>query len=199
MDTLIFTVFGFYCGALPLAVWLGTYGLKRDIRTVGDRNPGAFNVLRSGGALWGGLAIVLEVAKGAFPVGLAAQVMHINGLGLVLCAVAPILGHAYSPFLNFRGGKAIAVSLGIWIGLTLWAVPVIGVALLILFSLLVTISGWALIFTMLGVAAALAVFGAPIELWLVWLLNTALFVVKHRVDLSKPVVFRGPLARISRS
>ncbi len=199
MDTLIFTVFGFYCGALPLAVWLGRYGLKRDIRAVGDKNPGAFNVFRSGGVGWGALAIALEVAKGAFPVGLAAQVMHIDGAGLVLCAIAPVLGHAYTPFLEFRGGKAVAVSLGIWIGLTIWTVPLVGIVLLVCFSLLFTVSGWALMFTMAGIGVYLAMAQSPLELWVIWALNIAIFIVKHRTDLTKPIAFRGPLARLSKS
>lgn len=190
MDALIFTVFGFYCGSLPLAVWLGQYALKRDIRTVGDHNPGAFNVLRAGGVLWVGLAIALETAKGALPVGLAAHVLHVDGIGLVACAIAPILGHAYSPFLEFRGGKAIAVSLGVWIGLTIWMVPLVGITLLVIFSLLLTVSGWALMATMAGIGLFLLLNGAQWELWLVWVLNVALFVVKHRADLSKPIRFR---------
>lgn len=190
MDALILSLFGFFCGALPLAVIVGKIALRRDIRTVGDHNPGAFNVLRAGGVSWGALAIILEVAKGAFPVGLAAQVFHIEGIGLVACAIAPVLGHAYSPFLNFRGGKAIAVSLGIWIGLTIWTVPLVGLLLLIIGTLSLTVSGWALMFAMAGVGLFLLVTAAHWELWSVFVLNLAIFMVKHRADLSRPIAFR---------
>lgn len=190
MDVLVLTVFGFYCGSLPLALWLGRYALNRDIRTVGDGNPGAFNVLRAGGLLWGGLAIMLEVAKGAFPVGLAAHVLHIDGAGLVLCALAPIVGHAWSPFLNFRGGKAIAVSLGVWIGLTIWTVPLIGVTLLVIFSALVTVSGWAIMLTMAGVGLFLILSGAPAEFLAVWVLNCVVFILRHWQDLQQPLRLR---------
>jgi glycerol-3-phosphate acyltransferase PlsY len=190
VDALILSVFGFFCGALPLAVWLGKVALRQDIRTVGDRNPGAFNVLRAGGAFWGALAIALEVAKGAFPVGLAAQLFRVDGIGLVACAIAPVLGHAFSPFLNFRGGKAIAVSLGIWIGLTIWTVPAVGIVLLVIGSLTLTVSGWALMFAMAGVGVLLRMTGAGWELWVVFALNLMLFIVKHRADLAKPIAFR---------
>ena len=190
VDAVILAIVGFFCGALPLAVILGKLALRQDIRAVGDHNPGAFNVLRAGGVAWGALAIALEVAKGAFPVGLATQVFHLDGLGLVVCAIAPVLGHAYSPFLNFRGGKAIAVSLGIWIGLTIWTVPLIGAALLVAGSLLLTVSGWALMFAMAGVGTFLMLGGARWELWMVYFLNLTLFIVKHRADLAKPVAFR---------
>jgi glycerol-3-phosphate acyltransferase PlsY len=190
VDALILSLFGFLCGALPLAVWLGKIALRQDIRAVGDHNPGAFNVLRAGGAFWGALAIALEIAKGAFPVGVAAQIFQVEGIGLVTCAIAPVLGHAYSPFLNFRGGKAIAVSLGIWIGLTIWTVPLVGTILLIMGSLSLTVSGWALMFAMAGVGVFLLFTGARWELWLVFALNLALFIVKHRADLAKPIAFR---------
>lgn len=190
MEALILSVFGFFCGALPLAVWLGKSALRKDIRTVGDHNPGAFNVLRAGGPFWGALAIALEVSKGAFPVGLAAQVIGVEGIGLVTCAIAPVLGHAYSPFLHFRGGKSIAVSLGIWIGLTIWTVPLIGTLLLIVGYLSLTVSGWALMFAMAGVGVFLLATGARWELWIVFALNLALFILKHRVDLANPIAFR---------
>lgn len=190
MDAVILIIFGFFCGALPLAVMLGEYALNRDIRTVGDHNPGAFNVLRTGGLLWGALAILLEVAKGAFPVGLAAQIFHLDGFGLITCAIAPVLGHAYSPFLNFRGGKAIAVSLGVWIGLTIWTVPLIGTSLLIVWSTLLTVSGWALMLAVAGVGVFLLLSGARWEFWLIWMLNFTLFIIKHRADLAQPFVFR---------
>ena len=190
MDALILSISGFFCGALPLAVILGKIALRQDIRAVGDHNPGAFNVLRAGGMSWGALAIALEVTKGAFPVGLAAQVFRIDGVGLVACAVAPILGHAYSPFLNFRGGKAIAVSLGTWIGLTIWTVPLVGVTMLVIGSLTLTVSGWALMFAMTGVGVFLQLTGARSELWIIFGLNLSLFIVKHQADLAKPIALR---------
>ena len=70
MLTLIFTLLGFLLGALPFSVWIGRFGLQRDIMKVGDGNPGATNVLRAGGFLWFSLALMLDIGKGALPVGL---------------------------------------------------------------------------------------------------------------------------------
>lgn len=191
MGTIAAVVLGFFCGALPLAVWLGRYGLRRDITQVGDHNPGAFNVLRAGGIAWGGLAIALEIAKGALPVGLAAQVWRFDGIDLVAAAIAPVLGHAWSPFLRFRGGKAIAVSLGIWIGMTLWTVPLAGTTALVVGYRLFTISGWAVMLAAATVGITLAVLRATSAVWIVWLLNVAILVYKHRADLSQPLRLRG--------
>jgi glycerol-3-phosphate acyltransferase PlsY len=192
MIALLLSIFGFFMGSLPLAVWLGRFGLRRDIRAVGDHNPGAFNVIRAGGLMWGGLAIMLEVSKAAIPVGLAAQVFRIDGLGLIVVAMSPILGHAFSPFLGFRGGKAIATTLGTWIGLTLWNVPLVGIPMLVFWSLIVTVSGWALMFTMAGIAVFLLLSGARWEHAIIVALNIALLAYKHQSDLNQPVVFRLP-------
>lgn len=185
-------IFSFVMGSLPLAVWLGRTGLKKDIRTYGDHNPGAFNVLRAGGFLWGGLAIILEITKGALPVGLAAGQFGIDGWGLVACAIAPIIGHAFSPFLNFRGGKALAVTFGVWIGLTIWPLPLIILLMLVLWYLIVTVSGWAVMFTFAGVGVYLGLTQAPWEHFAVFWLNLAVIIYRHRADLAQPIRLRLP-------
>lgn len=189
---LALTIFGFLMGSLPLAVWLGRSGLKKDIRAYGDHNPGAFNVLRAGGAMWGSLAIILEITKGALPVGLAAGPFGITGWGLVACAIAPILGHAFSPFLKFRGGKAIAVTFGVWIGLTIWPFPVIALVMLVFWYFMLTVSGWAVLFTFIGMLFYLVLTDAPWEHLAVFGLNLLVIVYRHRADLSQPLRFRVP-------
>ncbi len=182
MIELLLIAGGFILGAVPFAVLIGRYGLRKDIRQFGDGNPGAFNVLRAGGFAWAGLAIFLEIGKGALTVGLAAYVFHITGPALVAIALAPPLGHAYSPFLRFRGGKAIAAIGGVWIGLTLFA-PVLFIASLLFWYALLTVSGWAVMLTTLTVLAYLAATGAETELFVIWALHVLLLVWKHREDL----------------
>ncbi len=59
----------------------------------------------------------------------------------ILIAIAPVLGHVFSPFLKFRGGKAIAVSLGVWIGLTIWKASLVGVTGTVIGIALMTSTG----------------------------------------------------------
>ena len=130
-DALIWSCIGFILGSIPFSVWLGRVVLHKDIRAYGDGNPGAANVLRAGGRLVGVVAILLDFAKGAIPVGVAVFVVRMSGWRLVPVALAPVLGHAFSPFLSFRGGKAIATTFGVWTGLTLWLGPtIIGLSLM---------------------------------------------------------------------
>ena len=119
MTTFVWFIIGFGCGALPFSVWVGRLALRTDIRSYGDHNPGATNVIRAGGWQWGALALLLDYFKGAIPVGVAHFFMGLEGMALAIVALAPVLGHAYSPFLGFRGGKAVAATFGIWTGLTL--------------------------------------------------------------------------------
>lgn len=122
-ESLTWILIAFVSGSLPYSVWIGRLALKDDIRSYGDGNPGAFNVFRAGGKGWGWLAILLDGLKGAIPVGFAHYSAGLEGWPLVITALAPVIGHAYSPILKFRGGKAIAVTFGTWTGMTLWLAP----------------------------------------------------------------------------
>jgi len=156
-----------------------------DIRQYGDGNPGAFNVFCAGGKGWGWLAILLDGLKGAIPVGLANYWIGLEGWPLVVVAIAPILGHAYSPFLKFRGGKALAVTFGVWTGLTLWLVPTILGMLFGVAIWRVRSSAWAVIMGQVGLFVALLLLRGDFVWYWVWGISSALFVWKFRGDLMK--------------
>lgn len=173
----------FLSGSLPFSVWIGRAVLKQDIRQVGDGNPGTFNVLRAGGIKWGVVALMLDISKGAAPVGLANYVLGFEGAALIIVAIAPALGHAFSPFLGFRGGKAIATTAGIWIGLTLWPVPLVGMIALTLAYITLSVSAWAVIVMLIAALVYLLLADANTTLMIVWALNAALLVYKHWSEL----------------
>lgn len=82
--------------------------------------------------LTGLLSIMLDFLKGAVPVSLAYSRGGLRGEEIIFTAILPVVGHAFSPFLKFKGGKAIATTFGIWSALTTWTVPVVfGAALTI--------------------------------------------------------------------
>ena len=96
-------------------------------------------------------------------------------------AIAPVLGHVFSPFLNFKGGKAIAVFFfGVWIGLTIWKASLAGVLGTVIGISLITSSGWAV---MLGLAWILVTL-------LIWIPYLAAFCVGEsnpHPDLDSPI------------
>lgn len=189
-STILYTLFSFLCGSLPFSVWLSRWA-GRDAREVGDRNPGATNAFKAGGWRVGILAFALDVTKGAFPVGLAWFVFGWRGWEIVPIALAPMFGHAFSPFLNFRGGKALAVSLGVWIGLTLWQMPLFILPPLILTFLLVDNSGWAVCAALLSLAVGLWLTAEPF-IWGVYIPMALFLLWKHRAELTRPVILRFP-------
>ena len=115
---LAMTLIGFAAGSLPLSLWLGRLALGVDIRDFGpDRNPGAGNVWRAGGPALGIAAAALDIAKAAVPIAAARLALGVSGWALVPVALAPIVGHDFSPLLRFRGGKGVAATFGAWLAL----------------------------------------------------------------------------------
>ncbi len=192
MNWLLWTALGFALGSLPFSVWIGKLALRKDIRSYGDRNPGATNVLRAGSKLWFVAALLLDASKGAAPVGAAYWLMGIRGMEIVPVALAPVLGHAFSPFLSFKGGKAVATMGGIWIGLTLFHMPIILMALLVVWFYAVTVSGWAVILTALSGLAYLLINLPDRALITVMIGCLLLSLYKQRADLAKPLRLRLP-------
>ncbi len=195
LTVILWTMFSFLCGSLPLSFWTGRLLTKKDIRSVGDGNPGAINALKSGGWVVGLLALILDISKAAAPVGLAYQIWGWRGLEIVPVAVAPLFGSAFSPFLNFKGGKSLSVSLGIWIGLTLWEAPVFILTSLTLAYLIQTVSGWAVVVSTLSIVLYLALRSAEASLWIILGIQTIVLFWKHRADLAQPPRLRHWLAR----
>jgi glycerol-3-phosphate acyltransferase PlsY len=190
MTTLLWIVFAFLCGSLPFSVWVGRVALRKDIRHFGDANPGAANVFRAGSKGWGTIAILLDILKGAIPVGLANYGAHITDWSLAAVAIAPIAGHAFSPLLRFKGGKAIAVSLGIWCGLTLYQVPLVLGLILGIYIALFTNNGWSTVLGFVSLVVYLIIIAAPAWMLGVWLGNLIIVIYKHRIDLAQPMTLR---------
>ena len=109
----------FLLGSIPFAV-LAMKGSGIDIRNVGSGNPGFNNVLRVN--KWRAvLTLIGDLGKGYFAVWLASHGAHGVALGW-LFGFGAIMGHCFSPFLKFNGGKGIATSAGVMLQLyPLWA------------------------------------------------------------------------------
>jgi acyl phosphate:glycerol-3-phosphate acyltransferase len=180
----LFILIAFLCGSLPFSVWLGKIFLGLDVRHFGDGNPGAANAFRAGNKLVGLLTLILDISKAAVPVGLAYFNLGIRGVPMYLISIAPILGHVFSPFLGFRGGKAISTALGVWIGLTIWKASLVGVIIAVIGIALFTPPGWAVMLASGGILIALLLWMPDPLLLLVLLSETLILAWTHRTDLS---------------
>ncbi|MCX6935345.1 MAG: glycerol-3-phosphate 1-O-acyltransferase PlsY [Verrucomicrobia bacterium] len=125
----IFIGLAFFLGSLPFGYWLGRLrGI--DVRGEGSRNTGATNVGRVLGKKWGILVLVLDVAKGWVAVALAEHVGKASDPLVVTVGVVAVLGHIFSPWLGFRGGKGVATSAGVLLALT----PIVGLSVIGVFA-----------------------------------------------------------------
>ena len=188
LDVLFWSMVGYFLGAVPFSLLMGKYVAKQDIRTVGDGNPGGTNALKAGGLKTGIPAILLDILKGFLPVYLA-QKSGLAGWSLIPVCLAPIFGHAFSPFLGFHGGKALGATGGVWVALIgLWAFPVYG-SLAVLVTLLQSEDAWSANAGMLALLGYAILYGQP---WMVAFaaLNAALIVWTHRHDLARPPQLR---------
>lgn len=125
-------------GSIPFAVVVSRLMGLRDPRSFGSGNPGATNVLRTGNKKAAVLTLLGDAAKGWLAVALAAyaaQALALPVAVIAACAVAAFLGHVYSVFLKFKGGKGVATALGVLLALEPWlALTVAGSWLLVAYA-----------------------------------------------------------------
>ncbi len=178
------TLVAFLSGSLPFSLWLVQL-TGRDIRQFGDGNPGAVNAFRAAGAVIGSIALLLDFLKGMAPVGLAVWLLQVRGWPLLSVGIAPVLGHAFSPWLGFRGGKAVAVTFGVWSGITLWQAPCLLGATFLAGKLLLRLrnDAWVVMFGLAGLLAYVVLRLREPPLIVLCLLNIALLGWTHRHSL----------------
>lgn len=117
-DCLIMTGVGFVSGAVMFSYLLPKLFFHVDVRAgTEDLNPGSSNAIRAVGLPFGLLCMFLDVLKAFLPVWIAVNFLYINDWQLIPVTVAPVLGHAFSPMLGFKGGKAVSTSFGALLGL----------------------------------------------------------------------------------
>jgi acyl phosphate:glycerol-3-phosphate acyltransferase len=153
------SILGFISGSIPFSYLLAKLISGKDVRDYGDGNPGAVNAFKAAGWRIGLLALLSDYLKAALPVGIAHFILGINGWEIVPVAIAPVLGHAFSPFLKGRGGKAVAATFGMWTGLTLAEGPVVLGLFYIALVFSLDSDAWSTVLGAVGVLSYMAVTG----------------------------------------
>lgn len=184
---------GYVCGALPFALWLGRWWRGVDVRSSGSGNLGATNVYRTLGPAVGIPVLLLDVAKGALPVwlvpGLPIAARFPGGAEWCAIAVglAAILGHMWTVFAGFRGGKGVATTVGVLLALA----PVAFLAFVIVFFATLWITRFVSLGSILGALAfaiALPLLhpgGAASPTFAFGLLVAVLIIARHRGNIRR--------------
>src|SRR5258707_13926005 len=121
----------YFLGSIPFGLLLAKLFGNADVRKTGSGNIGAANVARVAGPLAGILTLVLDTAKGAAAFLLAARFTHETAAWMMLAALAALVGHCFSVWLKFKGGKGVATALGVFLALC----PPAALTALLLFTL----------------------------------------------------------------
>lgn len=125
---LLSVVLAYFAGSIPFGLIIVKLMTGTDVREEGSGNIGATNVLRTTGRAAGIVTLILDAAKGLFAVWLADWLTGGSTLWMAAAAVAVLLGHAFSVWLKFTGGKAVASAVGAFAYLT--PLPLLAVTLL---------------------------------------------------------------------
>jgi glycerol-3-phosphate acyltransferase PlsY len=145
-------VAAYLLGSIPFGYLLVKWVKGVDVRTQGSGNIGMTNVWRVAGAKWGIMTLVLDIAKGALAVAIARYSDPNTGLILVLSGLMALIGNVFSIFLNFKGGKGIGISVGVFFSL-LWLPSLAG---LVVFLIALAIGRMISIGSLLGVTTMAA-------------------------------------------
>jgi len=108
----IYLLFSYLIGAISFGIVMSYIFSLPDPRTIGSKNPGATNVLRTGKKLAALLTLLGDALKGALTVGFA-QYFELSSLMVGLIAIATLVGHVFPIYYGFKGGKGVATAAGI--------------------------------------------------------------------------------------
>jgi acyl phosphate:glycerol-3-phosphate acyltransferase len=191
---LLVALVAYLLGSIPFGFILVWLFRKEDIRSKGSGNIGATNVVRSGAKGLGALTFLLDACKGYLAVLLAIQIGLLPGLAPVprgniaaLAALCAVLGHMYTVWLGFKGGKGVATAFGVFVALAPWA----ALASLGVFVVVFALSRYVSLASILAAAAfpvfALLLHHGAYGMWLtaVIFLAPAIVIAKHRQNIGR--------------
>ncbi len=192
----LLTVFAAYLiGSINFAVIFARIFLKKDVRKLGSGNAGTTNVMRNAGFLPGALTFICDALKGFAASYLGYIVFgHLSAewavpvIGAYICGVAGMLGHVFPVFFQFKGGKGVATSVGIF-AVCCWPAIVIGLivfAILTLTTRYVSLSS--LIATVTVVVCSVIFYSSTASVWLQFLLAAvmgAIVFIKHKDNIKR--------------
>ncbi len=146
-------ILSYLIGSIPTAYIFGRVIKNIDIREHGSGNVGATNAFRVLGKGPGTAVLIIDIIKGIVPIVVVAGFLAPYSLGRIAAAVGVVCGHNWTCFLNFKGGKGIATTLGVLIGLTV-AIPEAR------FAVLLCVLTWVACFLISGIVSVSSIIAA---------------------------------------
>ena len=183
MIALLVICIAFLAGSFPSGVVLARIATGRDVRQIGSGNIGAANVARAAGFKVGAGVAVLDILKGALPV-LLGRWTGLGHTALAIVALAAVLGHDFSIFLRFRGGKGVATTFGVALALA----PLATLLAMATWLLVLGIWGYSSLASLIALALLPIFLGVTGQAPVIVVLASILFVLsaaKHRDNITR--------------
>ncbi|MDD5166952.1 MAG: glycerol-3-phosphate 1-O-acyltransferase PlsY [Candidatus Omnitrophica bacterium] len=200
--TILAIIISYLLGSIPTAYIYGRIFKKIDIRKLGSGNVGATNALRVLGKRAGIIVLLLDILKGSIAVVflgdlLAPKMIISDEAARVILGLACISGHNWTIFLNFKGGKGVATTFGVLLGL---ALRIAGLKMVLLLAILTWLSVF-IISRIVSLASVVTAIGLPLYALLfkvsfpVVLLSSILsifLILRHRSNLKRLLQGKEP-------
>ncbi|MBQ3943366.1 MAG: glycerol-3-phosphate 1-O-acyltransferase PlsY [Elusimicrobia bacterium] len=177
LKVIVYLILSYLCGAIPFGYIVGKIFKHTDIRTVGSGNTGATNVYRTSKTL-GILTLFLDMLKGFIPVYFVTLINPTSHLTVIAVALVTILGHIFTVFLNFKGGKGVATACGVFLAINPLAVLICFLAFAIILAVFKYVS-LASITAALMLPVSLYIFNSAPEIVIFASLISVLVIVRH--------------------
>ena len=179
---------GYFLGSINFAVLVAKYkGL--DLFSLGSGNPGATNVKRMMGAFWGNTVFLLDFSKGYLAVFLTQSILVLEELNYdllgILGLLGAILGHSFSIFLKFRGGKGVATTMGGLLALMPWVLVLGLVAWSIVFFSTRVVAMASIVFAISLPISFYFLHDLPDVRWIFCIVLAILIVVRHYSNIQR--------------
>ena len=178
----LLVLFSYLVGAIPFGYLIAKYMYGVNIREHGSGNTGATNVYRVLGAKAGGLTALLDISKGLIPVLIARSMFHEPYVWAVVGAAA-VVGHIFSVYLRFGGGKGIATSFGVALGLS----PICALMAFVVWLIMASYTGYVSLASMTAFffGALCTYFFAPLPITATFIAMFLLVVFAHRENIKR--------------
>jgi glycerol-3-phosphate acyltransferase PlsY len=188
LQSIIYSLAAYLLGSIPFGKLIAARIARIDITRRGSGNVGATNVARELGVKWGLLTLALDMMKGFAPVFLFAATADPGGsqyeIGLSAVGLSALIGHQFSVFLGFRGGKGVATAFGVYLAIS----PLSCLLALLIFLAVVAVWDFISMGSMaaaVSLAVLMSIFGKPLPIVLGGFVAAALICVKHHENICR--------------
>lgn len=180
---ILMLLLAYVVGAIPNGLWIGKVYNGTDLREYGSKNIGATNAYRVLGKKVGFLVLLADIIKGLFGVWIA-QVMLGTPLAQLAGGLMAMIGHNWSLFLKFKGGKGVATGLGV----LMMIAPVVTALVFSIWLVIVWLTGYVSlgsIVAAISVPCFMVLFGAEPEFVLFGLIAALFVVFRHKANIGR--------------